>query len=131
MTIAVLSDIHGNYIALEKCIQFALDKGVKRFLFLGKLALPQRTMKIIYSLREKSQCWFIKGNKEDYWLAGKADEKMLLGNERTFSTMEENVSDYIVCEHTHIQNTIEHDGKRVWNLGAVGCLCMEMERRSL
>jgi hypothetical protein len=27
MDIAVLSDIHSNYLALEKCIDFALSKG--------------------------------------------------------------------------------------------------------
>ena len=72
MNIAVLSDIHGNHVALEKCVQSALDNGVERFLFLGdylgELAFPQKTMEIIYSLKEKYQCWFIKGNKEDYWL---------------------------------------------------------------
>lgn len=70
--IAVLSDIHGNHIALEKCIQFALDKGVKQFIFLGdyvgELAYPQRTMQILYSLQQDYRCYFIKGNKEDYWI---------------------------------------------------------------
>lgn len=72
MKIAVLSDIHGNYIALEECINYALDKGIDTFLFLGdylgELAYPQKTMKFLYSLKEKYQCWFIKGNKENYWL---------------------------------------------------------------
>lgn len=56
MGIAVLSDIHGNYVALERCVRFALDRGIKQFLFLGdylgELAFPQRTMEIIYSLKE-------------------------------------------------------------------------------
>lgn len=56
MNIAVLSDIHGNYVALERCVRFALDRGIKQFLFLGdylgELAFPQRTMEIIYSLKE-------------------------------------------------------------------------------
>ena len=72
MKIAVLSDIHGNYIALQKCIDYALDKGVETFIFLGdyvgELAYPQKTMEIIYSLKEKYNCFFVKGNKEDYWL---------------------------------------------------------------
>lgn len=73
MDIAVLSDIHGNYVALEKCVRFALDNGIKTFIFLGdylgELAYPQKTMKILYSLDEKYDCYFIKGNKEDYWLS--------------------------------------------------------------
>jgi len=72
MKIAVLSDIHGNYIALEKCIEYALNKNIDTFIFLGdylgELAYPQKTMDILYSLKEKYQCYFIRGNKEDYWI---------------------------------------------------------------
>ena len=72
MKIAVLSDVHGNYIALQKCIDYAVDKGVETFIFLGdyvgELAFPQKTMEIIYSLKEKYSYFFVKGNKEDYWL---------------------------------------------------------------
>ncbi|WP_099468825.1 metallophosphoesterase family protein [Konateibacter massiliensis] len=72
MVIAVLSDIHGNYIALEKCIGYALERGADTFLFLGdyvgELAYPQRTMEMIYSLNSQYACYFVKGNKEDYWL---------------------------------------------------------------
>lgn len=72
MKIAVLSDIHGNYIALQKCIDYAFDEGIDTFVFLGdyvgELAYPQKTMEIIFSLKEKCNCFFVKGNKEDYWL---------------------------------------------------------------
>ena len=182
MKIAVLSDIHGNYIALQKCIDYALDKGVETFIFLGdyvgELAYPQKTMEIIYSLKEKYNCFFIKGNKEDYWLdyqangekgwnecdsttgslyytyhnliqkdleffkslshtaelkfdefpaitichgsPQKANEKLLPNNEKTLAIMEENVSSYILCGHSHVQGKIEHNGKMVLNAGAVG-----------
>ncbi|MBE5866780.1 MAG: metallophosphoesterase family protein [Lachnospiraceae bacterium] len=72
MQIAVLSDIHGNYIALEKCIEYALSRQITTFVFLGdylgELAYPQKTMDILYSLKEKYECYFIRGNKEDYWI---------------------------------------------------------------
>lgn len=72
MQIAVLSDIHGNYVALKRCVEYALDRNIKTFLFLGdyvgELAYPQKTMEIIYSLQQKYTCYFIKGNKEDYWI---------------------------------------------------------------
>lgn len=72
MDIAVLSDIHSNYIALERCIDYALSHSIKRFLFLGDyvgdLAYPEKTMQIIYEMNTKYECHFIKGNKEDYWL---------------------------------------------------------------
>lgn len=72
MEVAVLSDIHGNYVALETCVNYALERGVENFIFLGdylgELAYPQKTMRFLYALKEKYRCWFIKGNKETYWL---------------------------------------------------------------
>lgn len=87
MDIAVLSDIHGNYTALNACIEEIKKRGINTYIFLGdylgELAYPQRTMDSIYDLQEKvvrkplsaaeimepeNDCYFIRGNKEDYWL---------------------------------------------------------------
>lgn len=72
MKIAVMSDIHGNYVALERCIEYALSEGVQAFVFLGdyvgELAYPQKTMDILKELKNHHSCYFVKGNKEDYWL---------------------------------------------------------------
>lgn len=72
MDIAVLADIHSNYTALERCIEHALTRNISTFFFLGdyigELAYPERTMKVLYEINEKYKCYFIKGNKEDYWL---------------------------------------------------------------
>lgn len=72
LNIAVLSDIHGNYISLQKCLEHAITRGADTFIFLGdylgELAYPQKTMSILYSLKEKYKCFFIRGNKEDYWI---------------------------------------------------------------
>lgn len=72
MKLAVLSDIHSNYVALRKCIDHSLGVGVDAFVFLGdylgELAYPQRTMRLLYELQQKYTCYFIKGNREDYWL---------------------------------------------------------------
>lgn len=72
MEVAVLSDIHGNYVALTRCIEYALEKNITTFIFLGdyvgELAYPEKTMKIIYEMSSKYKCYFIKGNKEDYWI---------------------------------------------------------------
>lgn len=72
MEIAVLSDIHGNYIALERCLAYAFSKGIDTFFFLGdyvaELAYPERTMEILYNLSKEYKCYFIKGNKEEYWI---------------------------------------------------------------
>jgi putative phosphoesterase len=72
MEIAVMSDIHGNYIALERCLEYAFSQNIGTFIFLGdyigELAYPERTMQILYDLNDRYKCYFIKGNKEDYWL---------------------------------------------------------------
>ncbi len=77
MDIAVLSDVHGNYIALESCLKYAFSRNISTFVFLGdyvgELAYPERTMKILYDLNESYKCYFIKGNKEDYWLKYRSD----------------------------------------------------------
>ncbi len=71
MDIAVFSDVHGNYVALEACVADARKRGIQTFIFLGdyvgELAYPQRAMDMIYDIREKYECYFIRGNKEDYW----------------------------------------------------------------
>ena len=72
MDIAVLSDVHGNYVGLERCLEDAFSRNISTFIFLGdyigELAYPERTMQILYDLNDRYKCYFIKGNKEDYWL---------------------------------------------------------------
>ena len=50
----------------------ALQRGVDTFLLLGdfvaELPYPQKTMERLYALKEKYECIFIRGNKEDYWI---------------------------------------------------------------
>ena len=73
MKLAVLADIHGNYVALEACLSLALSRGIRSFVFLGDylgdMAFPERTMELLYELREKYECRFIRGNREEYWLS--------------------------------------------------------------
>lgn len=77
MKIAVLSDIHGNYAAFQTCVDYALAQDVHIFFFLGdyvaEFPYPQRTMEMLYDMQEKYECYFIRGNKEDYWLNRKSD----------------------------------------------------------
>ena len=65
MDIAVLSDIHGNYVALVKCIEYALSRDIDTFIFLGDYI---GELEIIYGLKEQCNCYFVRGNKEDYWI---------------------------------------------------------------
>lgn len=77
MKIAVLSDIHGNYAAFQTCLKYAYEQGIHTFFFLGdyvaEFPYPQRTMEMLYDIQEKYDCYFIRGNKEDYWLNCKYD----------------------------------------------------------
>ena len=77
MKIAVLSDIHGNYVAFESCLEHALANGVTMFCFLGdylgEFPYPQKTMEILEQMRRQYRCVFLRGNKEDYWINRKND----------------------------------------------------------
>lgn len=77
MDIAVLSDIHGNYVALERCLEYAFSRNINIFFllgdYIGELAYPERTMQILYDLSNEYQCYFVKGNKEEYWLKYRAE----------------------------------------------------------
>ncbi len=72
MKVAVLSDIHGNYAAFQTCLKYAYEQGIHTFFFLGdyvaEFPYPQRTMEMLYDMQDKYECYFIRGNKEDYWL---------------------------------------------------------------
>lgn len=77
MDIAVLSDIHGNSAALKRCLAYARSRGIVSYVFLGdyvgELAYPHKTMRMLYDLADQCRCWFIKGNKEDYMLSYRAN----------------------------------------------------------
>lgn len=70
--IAVIGDIHSNYVGLEKCIEHALKQNPDEFLFLGDYIsdcpYPQKTMEIVYEMDKNYRCRFIRGNREDYML---------------------------------------------------------------
>lgn len=70
--IAVIGDIHSNYVGLERCIEHALKQDPDEFLFLGDYIsdcpYPQKTMEIVYEMDKNYRCRFIRGNREDYML---------------------------------------------------------------
>lgn len=72
INLAIIGDIHSNHAALEACIRHALDRNVDEFIFIGDYIsdcpYPQKTMKIIYEMKERYVCRFIRGNREDYML---------------------------------------------------------------
>lgn len=72
MKLAVLSDIHGNYIALRKCLDYAKQENVDGFLFLGdytgELPQPREVLECLYQLQQTYPCYIIRGNREGYLL---------------------------------------------------------------
>ncbi|WP_051638726.1 metallophosphoesterase family protein [Butyrivibrio sp. NC2002] len=70
MNIAVLSDIHGNHIALRESLNFLENKDIDAYCFLGDYTgeFPgiEETMKMLYDLRDSKTCYFLRGNKENY-----------------------------------------------------------------
>ncbi|MDR1706087.1 MAG: metallophosphatase family protein [Clostridiales bacterium] len=66
MKYAVISDIHGNYPALEACLKDARGLGVSRFLYLGDyfLDIPYPN-EATETVRETAYA-AVRGNKEDY-----------------------------------------------------------------
>ena len=184
MKIAVFADVHGNYVAFDRCMEYTLKRGIRDYIFLGdyigELAYPQRTMERIYAMTEKYNCTFVRGNKEDYWLNYRrmeehkrfwkdndsttgmllyaynnlterdidffetmpivktvvyegckpftichgspyyANEKMIIGSDRTCEILEASDTDLIVCGHTHRQGKTEHNGRCAINPGSLG-----------
>lgn len=80
MRVAVLSDIHGNHIALKKCIEEIESRKIDKLVFLGdyvgELAYPQKTMAFIRELMQCYECYFVRGNKEDYWIDREHDKSI-------------------------------------------------------
>ncbi len=72
MKIAVMADIHSNIEAFRICYKEAERHGVTEYIFLGDylgdMANPQETLQLLYEIKNKYPCIFIRGNKEEYWI---------------------------------------------------------------
>ena len=72
MRLALLADIHSNYAALKACLDFLESQDIYGIAFLGDYVsdcpYPQKTMELIYECQKKFTCWFIRGNREEYFL---------------------------------------------------------------
>lgn len=72
ITVAVFSDIHGNYHAFKACYEDAIKHGAEQFVFLGDyvsdLADPRKTMDLVYEIRERFPTVCLRGNRERYML---------------------------------------------------------------
>ena len=77
MKIAIISDIHGNYQALKRCLEDSISQDVDAYIwlgdYLGEFPYPQDTMKTLYNMQTRYPCYFLRGNKEDYWINRRKD----------------------------------------------------------
>lgn len=73
MKIAVLSDIHSNFVALKACLDFLkADPSIDHVIFLGDYVTdgpyPEKTLDLIYEAMADFPCTLLSGNREEYLL---------------------------------------------------------------
>lgn len=68
--LALISDIHGNYKALEAFLAYIETKKVDGIICLGDYVTdspyPQRTLSMLYDMQKKYPCEMVRGNREEY-----------------------------------------------------------------
>lgn len=68
MKLALLSDIHGNYVALKECLDYIDDNHFDGVAFLGDYITdcpyPRRTIRLVQQTMEKYRTWCIRGNRD-------------------------------------------------------------------
>lgn len=69
---ALISDIHGNYKALEAFLSYIEKNPVDGVICLGDYVTdspyPEKTMALLYGMAESFTCYMLRGNREDYLL---------------------------------------------------------------
>lgn len=68
----LISDVHGNYKALEAFLKYIEEYPVDGIICLGDYVTdspyPEKTMSLLYDMREEYPCYMLRGNREDYLL---------------------------------------------------------------
>jgi len=79
MRVAVISDVHGNYKALEAFLSYIKGCSVDAIIGLGDYVTdspyPQRTLSMIYEMEKKYPCYLIRGNREEYLLDNRRQDQ--------------------------------------------------------
>ncbi len=81
MDIAIIGDVHSNHVALQAVIDYCMGKGITNYILLGDFISdcpnPQKTMELIYVLKQYFTCNIVRGNREEYMLNyRKSDRKI-------------------------------------------------------
>lgn len=76
---AVISDVHGNYKALETFLEYCNNYSVDGIIGLGDYVTdspyPERTIALLKQMREKYPCYMVRGNRENYLIENYYDDK--------------------------------------------------------
>lgn len=71
-TYAVISDVHGNYKALEAVLEYCSLRAVEGIIGLGDYMTdspyPERTIGLLKQMMEQYPCYMVRGNRENYLL---------------------------------------------------------------
>ena len=69
---AVISDVHGNYKALEAFLEYCSDHPIEGIIGLGDYVTdspyPERTIAMLKQMRQQYPCYMVRGNRENYLL---------------------------------------------------------------
>lgn len=70
MKLALISDVHSNYKALEAFINYIEKEKPDGLILLGDYVTdgpyPGRTIRLVHELMEKYTCYIVRGNREEY-----------------------------------------------------------------
>ena len=70
--IALFSDVHSNFKALEAFLEYIREHPVDGIISLGDYVTdgpyPERTLALLHGMQEQYPCYMIRGNREDYIL---------------------------------------------------------------
>lgn len=68
--VAVISDIHGNYVALEEVLKDAKMQGAEKYIFTGDLTnefpFGNKVINMVKDLQKDFDVYTVKGNREQY-----------------------------------------------------------------
>lgn len=79
MRVAVISDIHSNYKALEAFLAYIEDCRVDAVIGLGDYVTdcpyPERTLSLLHEMEKKYPCHLLRGNREEYLLDNRRQDQ--------------------------------------------------------
>ena len=69
-TLAVISDVHGNYKAFEAFLEYCKKHHIKEIIGLGDYMTdspyPERMIELLKYMQEHFTCYMVRGNRENY-----------------------------------------------------------------